>query len=400
MEHGSTIDRAHLNTRCLGLSSWALLVGIMVGFVSATIEGHRAADYSKPLRFQRFHQRISPDALFYPPYAMLQSLALSRWSPGQTLVIIGGNSIMNGVGQPLDVLWSIRLQERLGPAFHVVNLAFRSGYPAHAGALVAEHLIRQGYPVVYVTNTNPTAGAGVSAKPPYGYLYWQARAQGEVAPYGPRDAAVQSWLASLDQAQRHEVMEERISASLEAWTRHQSLWHHIAYRHFFSVWSPLMAHRFWQPRATVPDFEPPAPPLHERYKAPLEYEMNMVRGYSYMSGVHTNDGTWAFSESAAQNLREEINAAFPSLIRPHMLVLLDENSPYYRDQLAADEQARNDAVYAGCAAIWEAMGIKCIVTGRGFTAMDYIDRSHLSGDGGEKLASLVASQIQTITPHE
>src|SRR5437762_3533324 len=96
------------------LSSWCLLGGILTGFLGSVWQGHEASAYSKPDHFKRFHQRISIDSSFYPPYAMMETLALARWQPGQTLVIIGGNSILNGVGQPEAELWSSRLQYLLG----------------------------------------------------------------------------------------------------------------------------------------------------------------------------------------------------------------------------------------------------------------------------------------------
>lgn len=380
------------------LSSWLLLAGILAGFLGATWHGHLAARYSKPDNFRRFHQRISPDALFYPPYAMLENLALARWEPGKVLVIIGGNSILNGVGQPENVVWSRRLQDLLGVRYVVVNLAFRSAYPAQAGAVVAEALQRRGLPVVYVTNTNPTAGPGLAPGAPLGYFYWQAWHQERLAPYAPREAAIARWLAGLSPREHEAVAEERLGASLEALSRHQSLWHHIGYRHFFTVWNSLVAENFLKARARLPDNEPPARPLAERFNNQPEAELAIVRGYSYGRAAPDATGRWHLNPASRAGLGAEIEAAFRPELRPHMLVLLDENAPVYLARLTPEERARNDAVYAGCVEVWTGHGIACAVTGDGFAPDDYIDRSHLSASGGAKLAEQVAAKVRRLQP--
>ena len=47
------------------------LTGVLAGFLAAVAWGHRAATYVEPADFQRFHQQISPDTGFYPPFSIL-----------------------------------------------------------------------------------------------------------------------------------------------------------------------------------------------------------------------------------------------------------------------------------------------------------------------------------------
>lgn len=375
------------------LSSWLLLGGIVTGFLGATWEGHRASTYSKPAGFKRFHQRLSPDASFYPPYAMLESLALARWHPGQTLVIVGGNSIMNGVGQPADVLWSDHLQELLGDSYVVVNLAFRSAFPAQGAALVAESLLRRGLPVIYVANTYPLSGSGQAAGGPYGYLFWQAHYQGKLTDFPARERHLHAWLAGLPPEERATQAEERLGARLEAWLRPQSLWHHIGYRHFFTVWNSILARDFWLPRARCPDNEPPAAPLEQRFTSPLAEELAVVRSYTEGFVEPGLAGPWRLVEPIRQRLITDLEAAFSPALRAHMLVLLDESAAYYLARLTPLERERNHFAYHATAQFWRDHGIACEVTGEEFTPIDYIDRMHLSSDGGRKLAQFLARRI-------
>lgn len=378
------------------LGSWMLLAGIITGFILACWEGHRAASYSKPSAFKRFHQRISPDASFYPSYAMLETLALARWGPGKTLVIVGGNSILNGVAQPESEVWSIRLQEKLGDEYVVVNLAFRGSMASQGAALVAESLQRRGYPVIFVANTYPHAGCGRAADGPYGYFYWQALHQGKLADYPARAADLRRWRASLPEPERTKLVETELGARIEAVARAQSLWVHVSYRHVFTVWSFILGWDFWRPRAWATDNEPPAPPVEQRFRHDLEAELATVRGFTETLYVPRPDGAPQLDPTWATRLGEEIETAFVPDLRPRTVMLLSQSAPPYLERLTPAERTRNRAAYAAAIRIWNDQGIRTVVAGEGFTASDYFDRLHLTADGGRKLADLVADQILQI----
>src|SRR5882757_8752610 len=76
-----------------------LLAGIVAGFLLAVLLGYQASRYSKPSNFVRFQQWTNAQTIFFPPFRMLEHLALARWRPGQTVVIVAGNSIFYGVSQ-------------------------------------------------------------------------------------------------------------------------------------------------------------------------------------------------------------------------------------------------------------------------------------------------------------
>ncbi len=380
------------------LNAAGLLAGILAGFALAVFLGHEAATYSKPSKFVRFHRWTDPEGIFYPPFRMLEHLALNRWRPGQTVVIVAGNSIFNGFSQPAEEIWSRHLQEILGPEkYVVVNLAFVGGRPAEGGMLVAESLLRRGIPVLVVANSglqppeSPIDGT-------YGYYYWEAAAQSALLPYPARDAGLAARVAEMSEADRRKQAEQRRAAALNAHLYFQELWHHVALRYVFTVWSHLAGGEFWQPRDSWPDPEDGPKPLATRFRDHVDDEMKIVRGLAAANTTPSADGRWEFAPARAREVSEHIAAAFVPRLRPHLLMVLCENAPFYRTLLAPDEQARDLAAFEGCAAVWRHEGIACLVAGLDFENADYHDRAHLTPSGGRKLATLVAAEVKKLSP--
>jgi hypothetical protein len=380
------------------LNALGLLAGIAAGFALAVLLGYQAAGYSKPSNFVRFQQWTNPQGNFFPPFRMLEHLALNRWHPGQTVVIVAGNSIFNGLSQPLPEIWSRRLQEMLGAEkYVVVNLSFNGANPTDAGALVAESLVRRGIPVVLLVNDATTppmwATAGV-----YGRYYWEAQAQSALLPYPPREADLRQWEAALPPAEREQVAELRRAAGLNSRLYFQELWHQVGLRHLFTVWHPLLRADFWRPRDEWPDPEREPAPVADRFRHNLGIEMDIVRSQGRAYGVRDDAGRWQYSAVAAADLRRKIEASYPPRLRPHMLLVLCQNAPFYRRRFTPDEQARDLAVWTGCAEVWRQAGIACIVNGLDFEDADYNDRTHLTASGGRKLAAVVAAEVRKLHP--
>lgn len=380
------------------LNAGGLLAGIAAGFALAVLLGFQASRYSKPSNFVRFQQWINPQSNFFPPFRMLEHLALSRWHPGQTVVIVAGNSIFNGLSQPHTEIWSRRLQEILGPEqYVVVNLSFNGANPTDAGALIAESLLRRGIPVIVLVNDATTPPMRVTSSV-YGRYYWEAQAQSALLPYAARDADLRQWEANLPDAERQKVAELRRAAGLNARLYFQELWHHVGLRLLFTVWNPLMRQDFWRPRDDWPDPEREPAPVEARFRDNLEIEMDIVRSQGRAYGLRDDEGRWQYSAVAATDLRRQIEASYPPTLRPHMLLVLCQNAPYYRRQFTPDEQARDLAVWTGCADVWRQAGIACIVNGLDFEDADYNDRTHLTASGGRKLAARVAAEIRKMPP--
>jgi hypothetical protein len=373
------------------------LFGVLAGFLVAVIAGHQAAGFSKPSKFQRFHQQISPDAAFYPPFSMLENLALARWQPGQTVVLIGGNSVFNGVGQPLSELWSVRLQELLGPRFAVVNLSFRGAYASEGAALTAESLLRRGVPVIYVTN----AGPGPMARPyesTYAYLFWDGLAQHQLLDNPARSRELQLRERVLPPVIADDMKAKQLNGRLNARLRFQDLWHHVGYRQFFTVWSYVTRENFLRPKDRWADFEPPAPPVGDRFQTLFATEMQITRGLG--ASLMETDGAdgWRPVEPILQQTGLDVDEIFAPQLKARMLVVLVRNCPYYLSRLTPAEQDRDRATYAAYETLWQSHGINCVVAGSDFAADDYFDRVHLIGSGGRKLAQVVAAALRPMAP--
>ena len=376
------------------LRACAVLFGIVAGFALAVREGLRAERYGAPAPgFKRIHQPLSPEASFYPPLSMLENLALGRWRPGQTIVVIGGNSVLHGVGQSAAELWSLRLQELLGEDYLVLNLAFRGAHPAEGGAIVAESLLRRGLPVIYVANS----ALGPAARPyegAYQYLFWDARARGSLLPNEARTAELDLRLAHAPDRAR--LAAQDFSARLNRSLHYSALWHHVGQRYFSTIWTEVTRAHFWWPRDRFPDAEPDAPPLAQRYSGPLDVEMENTRGASASFAESDGRGGWRLTPGPLHQAEIDLAEIFPPALRPRVLMLLSPASPYYRDRLTPAERARDHFAFAAYEEVWRRHGIACVTAGADFTAEDYLDRIHLSPAGGRKLAALAASEIRRL----
>ncbi len=383
---GSGAARGMASSRAQAL---ALILGTAVGFCAAVAIGHAVTDYSKPSNFKRFYPQLTPAAGFYPTFSMLENLALARWKPGKTVVIIGGNSILNGIGQSESELWSLRLQDRLGERYSVVNLAFPGAYPSEGGALVAESLLRQGIPVIYVANYNPGPVAR-AYESIYTYFYWDAFYKGKLLPNPGRDVELARRIPLLQQPDKDKIVVGRLDAKL----RFEELWNHVAYRYVSTIWNNYIQRDSWKPRADIPDSVATAPPVAERFRDNFDVEMLTTRGFSQTFAEPDGTGGWRVTQPPFVQATEDIDEIFVPQLRARMLMLLSENCPFYRDRLTPPERARDLFAFAAYEKLWREHGVACVTIGTDFDPADYRDRTHLSASGGLKLADIVADQVR------
>ena len=136
-----------------------LLAGVALGLGLLAVAGRLVTRDDWHRDFHRFHPFIAPETLYQPTVAEMCAIIRARCRPGQILVVVGGNSVFQGVGQPVEKLWTRRLQERLGDRYAVVNLAFRGSAPTDAGALAAEALRAEFPHQIYLANVPPFKAA-------------------------------------------------------------------------------------------------------------------------------------------------------------------------------------------------------------------------------------------------
>jgi hypothetical protein len=371
--------------------------GIAVGFLLAVVLGREAAAHAKPEKFERFYWSITPESLYYPTYASMEKLALARWSPGKILVIVGGNSILNGAGQPVEELWTHRLQELLGPRYAVVNLSLRGALATEGGALVAEALQRRGIPLIFIANTAPdTCGLPVGSI--YGYLYWEAATAGKLRTYAPRDKAIAAWLGLQYPATREKQEELQRAAWLNHRLHFQDLWNYVGYHHVFTVWNSVARDTPWAPRIKAVDREPPVPQVAQRFMHNNAGEMRIARASTEALLSRDDNGQWQKNPRVWDTLDTIIEATFVPDLRPYTLMVLSVDCPYYRNQFTPEEFSRDDTAYRLAEAVWPRHGIRSVLVGIGFSAEDYVDRRHISVSGGTKMAAQVAAAIRQMQP--
>src|SRR5436309_1005569 len=91
----------------------ALLLGVVLSFLGCCLAGFAASRRNQFVHFERFHQLIAPETLYYPTACQVLELAHSRLERDQIAVIVGGTSVLHGTSQPPGHVWTDRLQALL-----------------------------------------------------------------------------------------------------------------------------------------------------------------------------------------------------------------------------------------------------------------------------------------------
>jgi len=382
------------------LSPRHFLAGFVAGLVLCALAGHWLARRDYHAEFTRFHPAISPEGSYYPTLDEMRSIVRARCRPDRILVVVGGNSILHGVGQPADRMWTHELQRLLGERYAVVNLAFRGAMATDFGAVVAESL-RAEYPrQIYVANLAPVGDMLPLGLDDYRYLFWEAYYRGLLEDFAPREAAVAEYWRRHGGAGA--AAEKRATVLADAALRYRDLWNWAGYRHLFtlrSAHSPHWPEIVW-PRRRLADREDDYETMP--FASPTRFgpektaaEMDIVRGFTATFYERGPEG-WRLTEVRRKIFRELAAAAFPDNLKGRTLLLVGRNSPYYLRQLAPDETARETQAYRDTLELLGLAGYRAREYGRDFADEDYGDRTHLTVTGGRRLAAEIAPEIAAI----
>lgn len=372
------------------------LAGLAAGLALCSLVARRVSYRGYHDTFTRFHQVLSPEAQYYPTLAEMCGIVRSRCRPDQVLVIVGGNSVFNGVGQPADRMWTVELQRRLGAGFVVVNLAFRGALCTDGGAVVAEALRREFPRQVYVANTLPFGLPLPYGIDPYRYVFWEALQSGSLEDFGPRDERV-AWVLAHEYT-RGDRFDLRSRDWLDRALRFRDLWNWVGYEYLFTIPTPITPHlpqavwarkRFADNEA---DFERTAP--SERFRPEFrEAEMKIVRGFSESYYDLDSGGSWRLKAPIREGFEKMAKAAFPDDLKGRTLIMLSRNNPYYVRQLSREELLRDSAAYRDAVAEWRKAGYEAADYGSRYDPADFGDRTHLTASGGRKLAEQVSGLV-------
>jgi hypothetical protein len=386
-----------------------MVLGILLGFGAMGWLGRWAAHENYHGDFVRFTPWTAPDTQYYPTINELLTIVRKQATPHQILVIIGGNSILVGVGQPPVHLWTKRLQAELGDGYCVVNFAFRGALPTDGGAVAAEAL-RQEFPrQIYVANAAPTQEIPAAGSRVYRFMFWDAYYKGLLIDDPIRAAAIKASVTT-EGADAAELRELRIREGFDRLFYFQDLWNFVAYTRFSTVWdsyfpgvrgfsAPL---QFTEPRKNFPDPEPDYLTVSVSARFPStrnQFELQTVRDFSRLAYEPEKgpDGQWQPKPAVWDKFRSEIAAAFPPDLKRRTLILTGHPSPNYIQRLTVSERERDAFFYAQAAREWEKDGYAALEFGGDFTIDDYGDRTHLTWHGGNKLAGMVAAKVRALS---
>lgn len=380
------------------------LIGLGLGLVLLAGLGRMTAWRTHHRDFERYFPAISPEGSYHPTVDEMCAVVRARCRPDQILVVIGGNSIFNGVGQPAEKLWTRELQRQLGDRYAVVNLALRGAYSTDGGAVIAEVLRREFPRQIYVANTGPFSLPDPIGSETYRSLFWEAHYRGLLVSHSLRNAAIdQRWKRPSGWS---ELFTAGGAALSDRALRFRDLWNRVGFEKVFtaySVYTPGWPEAMW-PRSrlkdTEPDFEdfPFTSPMRFG-PAKTEAEMNIVRGFTLSAYEPVAGGGWCLRPGVREELVAAARASFPGDLRARTLIVLSRNSPFYLRQLDAAEVLREDLGYRDSLEAWRVAGCAAMEYGRDFQETDYGDRTHLSVTGGRKLAVLVSEKIRTMAAH-
>lgn len=378
---------------------WAVVIGFFVGFGLLVLLGRTSTSHDWHMNFTRFHPMIAPDSMYQPTMGEMCAIVRARCQPDQILVIVGGNSILQGVGQPADRMWSLRLQEQLGSRFAVINLAFRGSSASDGGALVAEALRDEFPKQIYIANAAPMQGVSPIGLETYRFILLDAYFKKMLLPWPPRDQALANYFATA--TDREHAREEKLGAQLDAWLHFRDYWNEWSYKRCFTFATTLMPsypQAYW-PRSYFEDEESDydSLPFDARFTAKtVEADLAIARGSSAPFFVPAASRAWQPNPDAHRGFLNSLQEAFPTPLRKRTLILIGRNSPFYTEKLEEPIRQRDDLAFHAAVEGWIAAGYESLEYGKNFVPFDYGDRSHLTSQGGEKLAAVVAPKIKAM----
>ena len=251
-KNGAASSRQHPTV----LRPWTFLGGLAGTLTGLALAGAWAGQANSHPGFTRFHQQIAPEAFYYPTVSEMSSIVRSKCSPNLVLVLVGGNSINYGVGQPVNLVWTGQLQRELGGNYCVVNLAQRGSQINDGAAIIAEVLRRQYPRQILVTNKAPLFETDLIGSATYRYLLWEAYFKGWLQSWPPREARIRDYFSQEADWQDRWVLQA--SLALDSAVHYRDFWNWVGYEHFFTLATPLTPQlsQLLTPRKRFPDQEP------------------------------------------------------------------------------------------------------------------------------------------------
>ena len=378
---------------------WTLLLGFVAGLVLLSFAGRTVIKRDLHPNAVRFHPMIAPDSQYEPTMGEMRAFVRARSRPDQILVIVGGNSILLGVGQPADRVWTKRLQEILGDRYAVVNLAFRGSSPTDGGAFVAESLRGEFPRQIYLANVAALQAADAIGIETYRFIFFDAYYKQMLLPLAPRDQQFKDYLA--EPAFSTARFERRLGAQIDSVLHYRDFWNWWSATKFFTFATPYQPDPglAFRARAKFTDQETDYDtlPFDQRFSpSAIANDTIIARAYSANGYAKNAAGEWQLADNAREKFLRFAANAFPDSLKPRTLMLISRNSPFYTQKFEPELRARDDIAVRDTIAGFEKLGYAALDTGNHYAIEDFGDRTHLTSAGGAKLAATVAPKIEAL----
>lgn len=382
-------------------SRW-FLMGIAIGFATCCLLGRQAGRRNFYEHFLRFNPYISAWGKYYPTMAQMRQIVLAECPRDKILVIIGGNSVFYGAGQPDELVWTKSLQQKLGDRYHVVNFALQASLPPGPAILVAESLSGTYPKVIFVFDSVGFALRQLSLDPNYRRMFWEAHDNGfvKMTPERLENATHLPNIYPELEEMRGEIFEARDGAALDSWLHFQDLWDLVSYRHVSTVWSNVFPDQwlgFMRPKRDGTD--PTGMPQSLAARR-VKWANDQVQRQNWQNVLDSArrevaldpSGKWVeINEQSWKMFDKIISLCVPVDIRSRTLVVFTPMNPGFYDENGRQALIALDDFTSRH---YEAAGISTAMRDSIFTDEDYQDSVHLVPSGGEKIAAMTAAKIK------
>lgn len=374
-------DKASVTFNAM-ISNKIFIIGVFIGFFVCVIAGKRVSEtfaYDAP--FTRFNEYLLRDTNFYPTASSMLNTALQQSRPEQTLVLIGGNSILRGFGQGAQDLWSGRLQLFLGDQYKVFNFGMPTGSLQMNAAVIGETLHKQGRKVIIVTNSLTNLPNDDLLANWDNYIFLEAYYKGLL----DNDFRVSDQKLESSWPRFNEV---RLAQKLNSHLFFNDLWSFIGYRYFFTSWTSLAYYNWTGARSSFKDTDYPwTPRSKETYDLNIKNDVLTLKNRTFLL-VESEE----FKSDKEKSL-SNVKIMMPEYLIKSTIIVLSSENPYLLS--AMDDESRNkfDTVYSSLKNSWEREGYTTLRIGLEIPPEEWNDAVHLAAPGGAKLAAKLAPVI-------
>ena len=374
-----------------------LLIGVAVGFGLCCLAGRVVSRLPMLENFRRFHDLISPTALFYPTASELVSHVEHTVPRDKHLVVVGGASYFRGAGQNPDELWTLELQRLLGDDYCVVNYAMNWGGITPFAGVAFQALAREYPRISFVANASPVVVDDVDGGEIYRYVFWDAYYKGMLALPAPWSDQVR------EMARRERKDPAGLELHLGKWTDQFSyacdLWTYVGYKWFFTVWSDHASETMTAARRTYAD--PFNAKLAQEQRA-FRQDQGYVQRYEAWNKdfaakgfLPDKDGQLKLDPPAFGLISQLSVSMFPDDLKSKCYLVFMRFNPYFMQTFTADDWKRHELMYRVGQQAFERVGYRVVeLPDADFTADDFYDAGHYMASGGRKVAKAVAASIR------